>query len=71
MLPAEGRNVGEEAVGDADASRAQMLNGKIEIDGVPVNDRGRHKGQTRRPKALVLESPVTEFTLPMKKESPA
>ena len=71
VLPAEGRNVGEKAVGNVDASGAQMLDSKIEIHGVPVNDRGRHKGQARRPKALVLESPVTEFALPMKKESSA
>ncbi len=71
MLPAEGRNVGEEAVGDIDASRAQMLNGEVEIDSIPVNDRGCHEGQARRPKALVLESTVAEFALPVEKEGAA
>ena len=52
-------------------SRAQMLDRAVEIDGVPVNDRGRHEGQARSPKALVLESPVAKFTLPMEKESAA
>ena len=60
--------MGEEAVGDSDASRAQMLDRAVEIDGVPVNDRGCHEGQARSPKALVLESPVAKFALPMEKE---
>jgi hypothetical protein len=38
VLPAERRDVGEQFVGDNDALGAEVLDGTVEIDRVPVDD---------------------------------
>ena len=56
----------EEIIADDDALSAQVLNGTIEVDGVPVDDRGRDEAQAGRTEALVLEGAVSNFPLTVK-----
>ncbi len=39
MFPPERRDVGKQVVGDDDALGAQMLDGAVEVDRIPVNER--------------------------------
>ena len=43
----------------------QLSDGAIEIDRVPVHDRGGDEAQARGAKTLVLESAVADFALAM------
>ncbi len=43
MLPSERGDMGEEIARDRDATEAQMLDGAIKIDRVPVDDHGSDK----------------------------
>ena len=49
-----------------DALRAQLLDGTVEIDRVPMDDGGGDEAQARRAEALVFEGAVSNFTLAMK-----
>jgi len=69
--PTQGRNLGEEPVGNVDALCAQMLDGKIEIDGDPVNDRVRHEGSDPTPRKLWFSKSGHGSRPQMEKESPA
>ena len=40
MLPPERRDVGKQLVGNDDALRAQVLDGAMEVDRIPVNNGG-------------------------------
>jgi len=41
----------------------QVLDGAVEEDGVPADDRGGDEAQAGSPEALILEDPVTDFAL--------
>ncbi len=40
---------------------SHMLNGTVEIDRIPVNNRGGDEAQTRRAETLVLKGAVSNF----------
>src|SRR4051812_40138911 len=71
VLPAERRDVGEQFVGDNDALGAEVLDGTVEIDRVPVDDGCRQQAQPRSPEALVLERAVAELALAVEEHGPA
>ena len=70
MLPAERCDVSEQIVGHMDALGAKMLDGPVEVDGVPVDDGGGEQAQARRAETLVLEGAVTDFPLAVEEDSP-
>ena len=47
VLPPEGSDVREEIIGNSHALRAQMLDGAIEIDRVPMHDGGGDETEAR------------------------
>ena len=63
MLPSERRDVREEIVGNSDTPGTQVLDGAVEVDGVPVDDCGGDEAQAGCPEALILEGPVTDLAL--------
>jgi hypothetical protein len=58
--------MGQQIVGNRRSLRAQLPDGTVEIDRVPINDGGGDEAQTRRAEALVFESAVSNFSLTMK-----
>ncbi len=58
--------MGKVLIGKVRPTSTQVLCGLVEINCVPVNDRGCDEAEPRSPKALILEGPVADFTLPMK-----
>ena len=60
VLSAERRDVGEQFIGDVDALWPELLDGPVEVNGVPVNDGDRQQAQSGCPEALVLERAVAE-----------
>jgi hypothetical protein len=60
--------VSEEIIGNGDPLSAQVLNGTIKVDGVPVDDRGGDEAQAGRTEALVLEGAVSDLALTMKED---
>ena len=61
VLPSKRGDVGEEIVGDIGSLRAQLPDGAVEIDRVPVNDGSGNEAQARRAEALVFEGSVSNF----------
>src|SRR5437868_13784824 len=57
------RDVREEIVGNSETPGTQVLDGAVEVDGVPVDDRGGDEAQAGCLEALILEGPVTGFAL--------
>jgi hypothetical protein len=53
---------------DCDAMPTQRGNGTFEIDGVPKDDGSDNEVETTRPVALVLETAVTQVTLPVEED---
>lgn len=47
----------------AEPQGTQVLDGAVEVDGFPVDDRGGDEAQAGCPEALILEDPVTDFAL--------
>jgi len=45
---------------------AQLSNGPVEIDGVPVHDGGCDEAQARRAETMVLEGAIQDFAQPVK-----
>jgi hypothetical protein len=45
VLPSEGRDVREEIVGNSETLGTQVLDGAVEVNGVPVDDRGGDEAQ--------------------------
>ena len=39
MFPAEGRDVGKEIIGDGRSEGTRMLDGTVQVDRVPMDDR--------------------------------
>src|SRR5271166_694496 len=68
VLPPEGSDVREEIVGYSDALNPQMLDGAIEVEGVPVHDCGGDETEARGAEALVLERAISNLALTMKKD---
>ena len=66
MLPSKGCDVGQQVVGNRRSLRAQLLDGPVEIDRVPVDNGGGDEAQTRCAEALVLEGTVSNFSLTVK-----
>ena len=56
----------QQIVGNRRSLRAQLPDGAVEIDRVPVNDSGGDEAQARRAKALVFEGTVSNFSLTVK-----
>jgi hypothetical protein len=67
MLPPERGDMSQQIVGHRRSLLAQLPNGTVEIDRVPVNDGGGNEAQARRTKTLVFEGAVSNFSLAMKK----
>src|ERR1700733_10254090 len=65
MLPSERGDMGQQIVGHRRALRAQLPDGTVEIDRVPVNDGGGDEAQARRAETLVFEGAVSNFSLSM------
>lgn len=65
MLPAERRDMRQEIVGNGRALSTQVLDGLVEIDGVPVDDGGGDEAEPGGPEALIFEGAVADFTLTM------
>ena len=62
MLPSERGNVGQQIVRNHRSLRAQLPNGTVEIDRVPVDNGGGDEAQARRAEALVFEGAVSNFS---------
>ena len=58
--------MGQQIVGNRRSLRAQLPDGTVEIDRVPVNDGSGNEAQAGRAKALVFEGPVSNFPLTVK-----
>ena len=71
MLPAERRYVRQQIGWDADALSPQVLDGSLQINGVPVDDRRGDEAQARCAEALVLERAVADLALFVKEDSTA
>ena len=54
--------MGQQIIGNRRSLRAQLPDGTVEIDRVPMNNGGRDEAQARRPEALVFESAVSNFS---------
>ena len=65
MLPSGRGDVGQQIIGSHRSLRAQLPNGTVEIDRVPVEDGGRDEAQARRAATLVFEGAVSNFSLAM------
>ena len=55
--------MGQQIVGNRRSLRAQLPDGTVEIDRVPVNDGSGDEAQARCAEALVLEGAVSNFSL--------
>jgi hypothetical protein len=66
MLPSKRCDMGQKVVGDFRSLSAQMPDGAVEIDCVPVNNGGGDEAQARCAKALVFEGAVSNFALTVK-----
>jgi hypothetical protein len=53
---------------DCDAMPAQRGNGAFEVDSVPKDDGSDNEVEATRPVALVLETAVTQVTLPVEED---
>jgi hypothetical protein len=71
VLPSEGRDVREEIVRNNDTPGMPVLDGAVEVDGVPVDDRGGDEAQAGCPEALILEGPITDFALAVEEDRTA
>lgn len=61
MLPAQRRDMGEQFVGHVDTADAQLLDGAVEIEGIPQRDSRSDKGQAGGAMALVFDGTVAQF----------
>ena len=57
--------MGQQIVGNRRSLRAQLPDGTVEIDRVPVDNGGGDEAQARRAEALVFEGAVSNFPLTM------
>ena len=62
-LQPSGATWGEQLVGRGVAGAAQMIDGPAHVEGVPVDDRGRHQVQARRPKLLAFNGAIGQAAL--------
>jgi hypothetical protein len=67
MFPAQWCDMGKEIIGDVRTESARLLNGSVQVNRVPMDDRRGDEAQARGTKALVLEGAVTNFSLAMEK----
>ena len=65
MFPAEGCDVDQEIIGNGRTESARVLNGTMQVDRVPMDDRGGDEAQAGRTKALVFKGAVANFALAM------
>jgi hypothetical protein len=63
--------VGQQVVGNRRCLRAQLPDGTVEIDRVPMSNGGGDEAQARRPEALVFEGAVSNFPLAVEKDRTA
>ena len=71
MLPSERCDVHEEVVGNSDAPGTQVLDGTVEVDGIPVDDCSGDEAQAGCPETLVLEGPIADFALTVEEDRSA
>jgi len=71
VLPSERGDVGQQIIGNRRSLRAQLLDGTIEIDRVPMNNGGGDEAQARCAEALVFECAVANFSLAMEEHRAA
>jgi hypothetical protein len=65
VFPTERGDMGQQIVGNYHSLRAQLPDGTVEIDRIPVNNRGGDEAQARRAETLVFEGAVSNFSLAM------
>ena len=70
MLPAQWRQILQQAIIDWFAGLAQRLCCPVEIDGVPQNDSGGHQIESAGSITLLLESAVADFAKPVEEHGP-
>ena len=57
--------MGEEIIRDGRPESARVLDGTVQVDRVPMDDRSGDEAEAGRTKALVLKGAVTNFASPM------
>ena len=55
--------MGKEVIGDCRAKSTRVLDGTVQVDRVPMDDRGCDEAEARRSKALVFKGPIADFAL--------
>jgi hypothetical protein len=60
--------VGQETIRNNDPLRTEMLDSTVEVDRIPMHDRGGDEAQTGRSEALVFESAVADFALTVEED---
>lgn len=65
VLPAQRREMWQQSLVDVLARVPQPLDGPLQVDGVPQDDRRHHQVEAARTVALVLETAVADFTEPV------
>lgn len=69
MLPAERRDAGDKVILDGFATRAQIIDGAAEIDGVPKDDGGHGEIEAGSAVTLVFKSAIADFPETMEEHS--
>ena len=59
--------MGKEIIGDGRAEGTCVLDGTVQVDRVPMDDRCGDEAQAGRPKALVFKGTIKNFALAMEK----
>jgi hypothetical protein len=68
VLPTERGEVLEQIGIDGISIPIWGLDGPVYIDGIPERDCGCHEGKAARPKALLLEAPISDFSQATEKD---
>ena len=63
--------MGRQIVGNRRSLHAQMLDGAVKIDRVPVGNGSGDEAQSRRAETLVFEGTISNFSLTMKEHRTA
>ena len=70
MFPAERRGIRQEIIWHCRTLGSQVLDGLVEIDGIPVDDGGGDEAEPGGPEAVVFEGAIPDFALAMEEHGP-